>query len=76
MRWSTFSSYSVVDEEGNFIGYLQQEERVNEEQEERVDEEQEERVDEEQEERVDEKQEERVKEEKKSFWKRLFGKIY
>ena len=28
------------------------------------------------EERVDEKQEERVNEEKKSFWKRLFGKIY
>ena len=60
MRWSTFSPYSVIDEKGNLIGYLQQEERVNEEQEERVDEEQEERVD----------------EEKKSFWKRLFGKIY
>ena len=57
MRWSTFSSYSVVDEEGNFIGYLQQEERVNEEQEERVDEEQEEIENEKQEERVDEKQE-------------------
>ena len=28
------------------------------------------------EERVNEKQEERVNEEKKSFWKRLFGKIY
>jgi len=68
LRWSTFSPYSVIDEKGNLIGYLQQEERVNEEQEERVDEEQEERVDEEQEERVDE--------EKKSFWKRLFGKIY
>ena len=52
MRWSTFSPYSVIDEKGNLIGYLQQEERVNEEQEERVD------------------------EEKKSFWKRLFGKIY
>jgi len=36
----------------------------------------EERVNEKQEERVDEKQEERVNEEKKSFWKRLFGKIY
>ena len=60
MRWSTFSSYFVVDEEGNFIGYLQQEEIVNEKQEERV----------------NEKQEEVVKEEKKSFWKRLFGKKY
>ena len=36
----------------------------------------EERVNEKQEERVNEKQEERVNEEKKSFWKRLFGKIY
>ena len=68
MRWSTFSSYFVVDEEGNFIGYLQQEEIVNEKQEERVNEKQEERV--------NEKQEEVVKEEKKSFWKRLFGKNY
>ena len=76
MRWSTFSSYSVVDEEGNFIGYLQQEERVNEKQGERVNEKQEERVNEKQEERVNEKQEERVNEEKKSFWKRLFGKNY
>ena len=45
------------------IGYLQQEERVNEEQEERVNEKQEERVNEEQEERVNEEQEERVDEE-------------
>ena len=33
--FSKISPYSVVDEEGNLIGYLQQEERVNEKQEER-----------------------------------------
>jgi len=54
LRWSTFSPYSVIDEKGNLIGYLQQEERVNEEQEERVDEEQEEIENEKQEERVNE----------------------